>query len=291
MVPGGRGPGGGDPLAHHPICAGHWPNVRSRPLTRRPTACPATGKHQGTNFTTPRRQRVRAPGVVGRGGRSVAPRQAAASARPTSAKFDGDQSHRASEATSTWSPEGVARAAATHSHTTPSVWAIGLMYGRTHWHDGRMPGGSSVAPRHVAASARPTGTIYAKIDGDHWRRAREAASAWSPESVARAAATHSHTTPALCKAPRRRWRRVRDRSHSPNVRPRPLARRPDAPRLATCTAPDGSECTATSRTAPERQRARGPTPRPTSRAWHPCGARPLRGLPQCGHDSPQGVVP
>ena len=113
VVPGGRGPGDGDPLAHHPICAGHWPNVRSRPLTRRPTACPATGKHQGTNFTTPRRQRVRAPGVVGRGGRSVAPRQAAASARPTSAKFDGDQSHRASEATSTWSPEGVARAAAT----------------------------------------------------------------------------------------------------------------------------------------------------------------------------------
>ena len=83
------------------------------------------------------------------------------------------------------------------SHTTPSVWAIGLMYGRTHWHDGRMPGGSSVAPRHVAASARPTGTIYAKIDGDQLHRAGEATSAWSPEGVARRAATHSHATPSV----------------------------------------------------------------------------------------------
>ncbi len=189
MVPGGRSPGGGDPLARHPICMGHWPNVRLHTLAQRPDA-----------------RRL----------------------------------------FSCAAPRGSERAA--------------------HWND---------------------------LREDRWRprrRAREAASAWSPESVARAAVTHSHTTPALCKAPRR-WRRVRDRSHSPNARSRTLARRPDAPRLTTCTTPGGSECTATSRTAPERQRARGPTPRPTSRAWHPCGARPLRGLPQCGHDSPQGVVP
>ena len=68
--------------------------------------------------------------MVRRGDRSVAPRRVAASARPTSEKIDGDRLHRAGEATSAWSREGVARAAATHSHATPSVWAIGLMYGR-----------------------------------------------------------------------------------------------------------------------------------------------------------------
>ncbi len=222
MVPGGRGPGGGNPLTHHPICAGHWPNVRSRPLTRRPTACPATGKHQGTNFTTPRRQRVRAPGVVGRGGRSVAPRRAAASARPTSAKIDGDQLHRAREAASAWSPEGVARAAATHSHTTPSVWAIGLMYGRTPWHDGRLhaprlgstrapipprqggseyvlPGwwGGVVDPLYRAGRQRVHGPPRRRPTATGCTAPVKAASAWSPEGVARAAAT-PRAPPHLC---------------------------------------------------------------------------------------------